>query len=298
MLDTWGHLCISNCRGSQGWSAERPPQPLPWQTFMQVLVVYAMLHISDDPFHLHARLIGGRLIRPKNHCTKCRCLYSATFSDAAYLHGIVDSCCPSLPLVLLSFTVSEKAQTYTTPRRAWKSTYGIQNTALNGCSPYQPEPKLRSLQELTGMGNSQTKESRHGSTASHVRPATAHSSSLPSPRHEPGPEGSSADRPSPPVYASRGGRSSRHDLSFLGLGGNNDRDVGSLENRRETKQEREARKLEKERVARLNERERSMREEHVDGGYLVTQGVYVGTEDYNKNIVRQLMVRFCAIKCA
>ena len=34
-----------------------------------------------------------------------------------------------------------------------------------------------------------------------------------------------------------------------------------------------------------------MREEHVDGGYLVTQGVYVGTEDFNKAVVRQLMVR-------
>lgn len=35
-----------------------------------------------------------------------------------------------------------------------------------------------------------------------------------------------------------------------------------------------------------------MREEHVDGGYLVTQGVYVGTEDFNKAVVRQLMVIF------
>lgn len=33
-----------------------------------------------------------------------------------------------------------------------------------------------------------------------------------------------------------------------------------------------------------------MREEHVDGGYLVTQGVYTGTEDFNKAVVRQLMV--------
>ena len=33
-----------------------------------------------------------------------------------------------------------------------------------------------------------------------------------------------------------------------------------------------------------------MREEHVDGGYLVTQGVYTGIEDYNKGVVRQLMV--------
>lgn len=65
----------------------------------------------------------------------------------------------------------------------------------------------------------------------------------------------------------------------------------ALEHRRETRQEREARKLEKERVARVKERERSVREEHVDGGFLVTQGVYVGTEDFNKAMVRQLMVK-------
>jgi len=48
--------------------------------------------------------------------------------------------------------------------------------------------------------------------------------------------------------------------------------------------------LEKERVLRERERERSMREESVDGGYLVTQGVYTGIEDYNKSVTRQLMV--------
>lgn len=77
--------------------------------------------------------------------------------------------------------------------------------------------------------------------------------------------------------------------SFLGLS-SNDRGTSSPEPRRETRQEREARKREKERAARIKERERSMKTEHVDGGYLVTQGVYVGTEDFNKPIVRQLMV--------
>ena len=43
-------------------------------------------------------------------------------------------------------------------------------------------------------------------------------------------------------------------------------------------------------MARAKERERSMRDEHVDGGYLVTQGVYTGIEDFSKGIVRQLMV--------
>ncbi|KAJ5392323.1 hypothetical protein N7509_007813 [Penicillium cosmopolitanum] len=94
-----------------------------------------------------------------------------------------------------------------------------------------------------------------------------------------------------PYQGPRSGRSSRPDLSLLGIGSSShDRDVATLEHRRETKQEREARRLEKERVARVKERECSMRDEHVDGGYLVTQGVYVGTEDFNKAVVRQLMI--------
>ena len=92
------------------------------------------------------------------------------------------------------------------------------------------------------------------------------------------------------MYTSRGGRGSRPDLSFLGIGGGSDRDVPTVETRRETKAEREARKLEKERAAREKERERSVREEGVDGGYLVTLGTYTGPEDFNKAVVRQLMV--------
>ncbi|EEP76807.1 predicted protein [Uncinocarpus reesii 1704] len=80
----------------------------------------------------------------------------------------------------------------------------------------------------------------------------------------------------------------RPELAILGL--TSDRDQPSVEHRRETRQEREARKREKENAARIKERERSMKEEHVDGAYLVTQGVYVGPEDYNKAIVRQLMI--------
>ena len=48
--------------------------------------------------------------------------------------------------------------------------------------------------------------------------------------------------------------------------------------------------MEKERQARLKERERSIREEGVDGGYLVTLGTYTGPEDFNKGTVRQLQV--------
>jgi hypothetical protein len=127
------------------------------------------------------------------------------------------------------------------------------------------------------MGNSQTKESRAG---------TPHRQQWSS---------SDASGSGRVVYQNpRSGRSSRPDLSILGIGSSHrdrdDRDVASLEHRRETKQEREARRLEKERLARVKERERSMKEEHVDGGYLVTQGVYVGTEDFNKVVVRQLMI--------
>jgi hypothetical protein len=77
-------------------------------------------------------------------------------------------------------------------------------------------------------------------------------------------------------------------LSFLGIGSSSNAEVPE---RRETKQEWEARKLAKERENRLEERERSIKEEHVDGGYLVTMGVYSGVGDFNKGVVRQLMVR-------
>jgi hypothetical protein len=85
-------------------------------------------------------------------------------------------------------------------------------------------------------------------------------------------------------------RSSRHDLSLFGIAARADLDPSLPEARKETRAEREARRLERERAARLKERERSLREEGVDGGYLVTLGVYTGTEDFSKQTVRQLMV--------
>ncbi|GAD95984.1 C2H2 zinc finger protein [Paecilomyces variotii No. 5] len=129
------------------------------------------------------------------------------------------------------------------------------------------------------MGNAQTKEARPPHAPNYRRT-----------RHHSHDSGSGHGRSPYHGDGSRAARTSRPDLSFLGIGGSSDRDVAMLEHRRETKQEREARRLERERVARLKERERSMREEHVDGGYLVTQGVYVGTEDFNKAVVRQLMI--------
>lgn len=129
------------------------------------------------------------------------------------------------------------------------------------------------------MGNSATKEQRHSTAVGyHSRHQDVSSS------RERGPENLPSN-----VYTARSGRGSRHDLSFLGIGSTS-QTVDPPEVRRETRQEREARKLEKERVAREKERVRSMKEEHVDGGYLVTQGVYTGTEDFSKPTVRQFMI--------
>jgi glycine/D-amino acid oxidase-like deaminating enzyme len=123
------------------------------------------------------------------------------------------------------------------------------------------------------MGNSQTKEARSPLSSSYRNRSLS-------------------DQGRSPYHGSRSHRSSRPDLSFLGLGGGSaERDAVAHEQRRETRQDREARRQEREKVARLRERERSMKEEHVDGGFLVTQGVYVGAEDFNKAVVRQLMVR-------
>jgi hypothetical protein len=132
------------------------------------------------------------------------------------------------------------------------------------------------------MGNNTSRDSRgqdSPTTQSRLRPV----SSGGTPTRPISPNG----RQSGPLHGVRA-RSSRPDISIFGIGpGANTTEVPE---RRETKQEREARKLEKERVARVKERERSIKEEHVDGGYLVTMGVYTGTEDFNKAVVRQLMV--------
>ncbi|KAI9719795.1 MAG: hypothetical protein M1812_003283 [Candelaria pacifica] len=137
------------------------------------------------------------------------------------------------------------------------------------------------------MGNSSTKESRPppAPSQSHVHsfrrpslrpPGSAHTSSA-----------NTTEQLSSVNGTSRHERGSRPELSLLGL---EEREGTEAETRRETKQEREARRTERERAIREAERTRSMRDESVEGGYLVTQGVYIGTEDYNKAIVRQLMI--------
>ena len=95
------------------------------------------------------------------------------------------------------------------------------------------------------MGNSQGKESQPPSRGGHVRRSSAQVAAA-SPAGTSGPSGSSHERSGSGVglYSARSGRGSRHDLSFLGIGGSSsqaERDP-ALEPRRETKAEREARK--------------------------------------------------------
>lgn len=136
------------------------------------------------------------------------------------------------------------------------------------------------------MGNAHTKDGRAGARHDGYEAPTASRSSAPRGEH--------SDR-------SRRA-SSRPEVSALNLltgSGTSSRREREREREREdrpfeskeTKQEREARRLERERVKRLEERERSMREEHVDGGFLVTMGVYTALEDFSKPTVRQLQVR-------
>lgn len=134
------------------------------------------------------------------------------------------------------------------------------------------------------MGNSQGKEAQPAPQG-HSRRSSAQAPTSPTAAS---PSVVSHERSGSGVYSSRTGRGS---TSFLGIGGGSEPRDPALEPRRETKAEREARKLEKERVIRAQEREKSLREEGVDGGFLVTLGVYTGPEDFSKPIARQLQVR-------
>ncbi|PNY25185.1 Protein SIP5 [Tolypocladium capitatum] len=121
------------------------------------------------------------------------------------------------------------------------------------------------------MGNSNTKESRSGDNWDGAR-------------HDGrGESGRSRN------LMSRGDLGGLLNLQSTARDRDRDRQDAPFE-RRETRQEREARRLERERVARAKEREHSMREEHVDGGYLVTLGTYTGTEDFSKPVVRSLQI--------
>lgn len=141
------------------------------------------------------------------------------------------------------------------------------------------------------MGNSNSSTKEPGGRPSGSRSISQRDRSVSEQSAQPG-VSNQADRLVQQHYgSSRSRHGSRPDLSFLHLGNNSDREQAQPE-RRETKQEREARKAEKERLLREKEREKSLKEEGVDGGYLVTLGVYTGPEDFNKQIVRQLQVSY------
>ncbi|KAI5299325.1 hypothetical protein KEM56_003331, partial [Ascosphaera pollenicola] len=146
------------------------------------------------------------------------------------------------------------------------------------------------------MGNASTKEARvvfdangrpvvqnfhsasSSSSAAAAAAAPTTSSSTPA----------ASRRPHLSSASSRQSRSTRSEPStLLGI------DLGPAHQvapRKETRQDREARKREKELALRREERERSIAEEHVDGGYLVALGIYIGHEDWNKKIVRRLII--------
>jgi hypothetical protein len=143
------------------------------------------------------------------------------------------------------------------------------------------------------MGNNSSKDERHERRPAHAPGARHGSSTTAQAAHTRSPQQQTpADRLTSHIYGTRNGsgRGSRHDLSFLTLGRDRGGDEQPAERPRETKQEREARRAERERQARVKERERSIREEGVDGGFLVTLGTYTGPEDFNKGIVRQLQI--------
>lgn len=147
------------------------------------------------------------------------------------------------------------------------------------------------------MGNTNAKESRSGDPGASSSSSRHHRSSI-APALDP-----SASNERHRSSSRIRNRASRNDIStLLGIGPSSsssraDRDRDPPHERRETRAERESRRLERERIQRVKERERSIKEESVDGGYLVTMGVYVGQEDFNKQIVRQLMVRYSSCFC-
>ncbi|ESZ97470.1 hypothetical protein SBOR_2159 [Sclerotinia borealis F-4128] len=106
-------------------------------------------------------------------------------------------------------------------------------------------------------------------------------------RHQDGSTSGPTSTSDQDLYASRTGRGSRRNLVASLVSGGSSNDVPE---RKETRAEAKARKLERERIARIEERGRSIKEEHVDTGFLVTMGVYTGPEDFNKVLVRQLMI--------
>lgn len=141
------------------------------------------------------------------------------------------------------------------------------------------------------MGNSSSKDTQNAARGQSHRHLNGSAQSASS---SAGVQQAAAEHIITQIYGPTNGgsrRGSRHDLSFLHIGRDRNAEQQANERPRETRQEKEARRTERERQARLKERELSIREESVDGGYLVTLGTYTGPEDFSKPVVRQLQVR-------
>ncbi|KAA8892787.1 hypothetical protein FN846DRAFT_626080, partial [Sphaerosporella brunnea] len=133
------------------------------------------------------------------------------------------------------------------------------------------------------MGNSATKERS-------VSPDQPPASSMRRPGRSNGESSSHLGRLSAlgsESYTARSSRS-RHNLetSLFSLGTREHRE----RDREAEKAAKEARRKQRE-EERQRERERSRMEESIDGGFLVTHGVYSGTEDFKDRIVRHLMIQ-------
>lgn len=140
------------------------------------------------------------------------------------------------------------------------------------------------------MGNNPTKEAR-ASAQVEARPTADLATPSSSSHHRPSASTVQSQSSGNAAESGRRRGSSRHEISLFRIGSAQpEPDPSDPSARRETRAEREARKREKERELRAIERERSMKEEGVDGGYLVTLGTYTGPEDFSKTVVRQLMV--------
>lgn len=138
------------------------------------------------------------------------------------------------------------------------------------------------------MGNNSSKDERRPSRPENLRHVSGSAGA--GPTSPSAPQQTNSVRTASHPYGLLQDRERSGNLSFLNLGRGRGDETPPPERPRETKQEKEARRAERERQARLKERERSMREEGVDGCYLVTLGTYTGPEDFNKGIVRQLQI--------
>ncbi|KAF3929567.1 hypothetical protein ABW19_dt0206322 [Dactylella cylindrospora] len=144
------------------------------------------------------------------------------------------------------------------------------------------------------MGNTSTKESRGASPPPQHRGHQASRSFSGASSSNYPPE---IERTGTPLRLGRRHRGDNIEAALLGISLSHshrererDRDREREDGTYKTKEERRAEREAERRKEREKERERSMAEESVDGGFLVTLGVYTGPEDYGLKVVRQLQI--------